>query len=163
MAPHALPRLHHAPRWRPSLRARLLARWHGPAFDAALAAGADPATDARLTARAAQLVRPHHVQILVEAIDHALEDAERRKPIITAAVPVRKNEVLGAYDELLALAAALQTRPHPSPRALALSHRLLLDGTSPLFDPQAAGTLKGAVREALLAFDADHQTYPRAV
>jgi hypothetical protein len=57
----------------------------------------------------------------------------------------------------------LRTVPHPPPRALALCRRLLLDGASPLFNPEAAGTLAGAVREARLAFDPDHETPLRSL
>ena len=89
--------------------------------------------------------------------------AERPQPLLSSAVPVRAREVLEAHDELLSLVALLRTSPQPPPRALALSRRLLLDGASPLFNPEAAGTLRGAVREALLAFDPDHETYPPAV
>ena len=73
---------------------------------------------------------------------------------------MRTSEVLQVRDALLALAALLRTAPHPSPRALALCRRLLLNGDSPLFDPAASGTLRGAIREATLAFSPDHDTYP---
>jgi hypothetical protein len=156
MATHALDPLQ-AKRRRLSLPTRLVAWWRGAAFDAALAAGADPDSDPRLAAHAARLARPHHLRVMADGLERALEEAERGQRGISAAVPVRKSEVLGAHDELRALAAALRTTDAP-PRALALTRRLLLDAASPLFNPEAAGTLRGAVREALLAFNADHET-----
>jgi hypothetical protein len=97
-------------------------------------------------------------EAMADSLERAVELAGRRRGF-SAAVPVR-SEALAVRDDLLVLAALLRTAPAPSPRALALSRRLVLDGTSPLFNPEAAGTLKGAVNEALLAFTADHETYP---
>jgi hypothetical protein len=161
MATHAFPQIH-VRRRRPGVLDRIADWWRGAAFDAVLAAGADPDSDARLAAHAARLARPHHMSALAEALERALEEAEHREPVISAAVPVRKSEVLGARDELLALAAALRTNEAPPARAPALSRRLLIGGDSPLFNPEAAGTLRGAVREALLAFGADNDTTSRA-
>jgi hypothetical protein len=98
---------------------------------------------------------------MAASIESALDEAGRSRGF-SAAVPVR-SEALLARDDLLALAALLRSAPQPSPRALDLSRRLILDGASPLFNPEAAGTLRGAVREALHAFHADHETYPPAV
>jgi hypothetical protein len=95
---------------------------------------------------------------MADSLERAVEEAGRSRGL-SAAVPVRA-EALTAREDLLALAARLRTTPVPPPRALMLSRRLALDGTSPLFNPEAAGTLRGAVNEALLAFDAHHETYP---
>jgi hypothetical protein len=40
------------------------------------------------------------------------------------------------------------------------THSHTFDLPSPLLNPEASGTLRGAINEALLAFDADHETYP---
>jgi hypothetical protein len=137
--------------------------WRGATFDEALAAGADPDGDPRLAAHAARLRRPHQVAALAEGIERALHAAERPQPLMSPAVPVCASEVLAAYDDLLALAVLLRTAPEPPVRALALARRLLLDGAGPLFNPETADTLGGAVHEVLLAFDADHDTYPPTV
>jgi hypothetical protein len=97
-------------------------------------------------------------RIMADSLERAVEEAGRARGL-SAAVPVRA-EALTARDDLLALAARLRTTPDPPPRALELAAELTLDGTSPLFNPEAAGTLRGAVNEALLAFDAHHETYP---
>ncbi len=143
MASHAISQMHHRTRRRMSLRARLTAWWHGAAFDDALAAGVDPASDVRLA-----------------GLERALERAQQPRPAISAAIPLRTSALLEVHDELLALAALLRTAPHPSPRALALCRRLLIDGDIPLSCPAASGTLRGALREATLAFSPDHETYP---
>lgn len=140
-----------------SFGARLAAWWHGAAFDAALAAGVTPDSDVKLAAHAARLARPHQVESLADGVERVLERAARPRQPISAQIPLRTSEVLAASEELFALAARLRTTPTPSPRALALTRRLLLDAESPLSNPLAAGTLKAAVREALLAFDADHE------
>jgi hypothetical protein len=110
------------------------------------------------SARLAGWWRVRRRRAMAESIERALEQAGRSRGF-SAAVAVRA-EALGSYDELLALVALLRTAPAPPPRALALCRRLVLDGTSPLFNHEAAGTLRGAVNEALHAFDADHETYP---
>jgi hypothetical protein len=97
-------------------------------------------------------------RIMAESLERAVDFAGRPRGL-SAAVPVRA-EALTARDDLLALAARLRTTPDPPPRAMELAARLTFDGTSPLFNPEASGTLRGAINEALLAFDADHETYP---
>jgi hypothetical protein len=116
-----------------------------------------PALAARIAAR----WRDHRRRVMADSIERAVQSAGRGRGF-SAAVPVRA-EALGAREELLALAALLRTTPSPSPRALRLCRLLVLDGTSPLYNPEAAGTLLGAVREARLAFDADRETYPPEV
>jgi hypothetical protein len=159
VASHALPHPHRSGR-KPRLSIRLVAWWRGARFDEALAAGEDPARDPRLAAHAARLARPHQISALAHGLERAVEAAERPQPLLSSAVPVRAHEVLASRDELLGLVALLRTTPNPPPRALALSRRLLLDGASPLFNPEAAGTLRGAVNKARLAFDPDYETYP---
>jgi hypothetical protein len=100
------------------------------------------------------------VTALADGIERALRAAERPRPVMSPAVPVCAREVLAAYDDLVALAALLRTAPAPPVRALALARRLMLDGAGPLFNPETADTLGGAVREVLLAFDSNHATYP---
>jgi hypothetical protein len=159
MASHALPHPRPA-RHLPRLSLGLASWWRGAKFDDALAGGADPAADPRLAAHAARLARPHQVAAVADGLERAVSAAGRPQPLLSSAVPVQAREVLEARDELLALVAQLRTTPQPPPRALALSRRLLLDGASPLFNPEAAGTLRAAVDEARLAFDPDHETYP---
>jgi hypothetical protein len=159
MASHALPQLQRSRR-RPRLSLGLADWWRGARFDDALAAGADPAGDPRLAAHSARLARPHQIAALADGLERAVEAADRRQPLLSSAVPVRAREVLASRDELLSLVALLRTTPNPPPRALALSRRLLLDGASPLFSPEAAGTLRGTVDEARLAFHPNHATYP---
>jgi hypothetical protein len=159
VASHALPQPQLTGR-RPRLSLRLAGWWLGAKFDDALAAGADPAADPRLAAHAARLARPHQVAAVADGLERAVRAAERPQPLLSSAVPVRAGEVLGARDELLGLVALLRTTPQPPPRALALSRRLLLDGASPLFNPEASGTLRGAVDEARLAFDPAPRIYP---
>jgi hypothetical protein len=159
MASHALPHPRRSAR-RPRLPIGLTAWWRGARFDEALAAGADPAADPRLEAHAARLARPHQIEAVADGLERAVSAAERPQPLLSSAVPVRAGEVLASRDDLLGLVAQLRTTPHPPPRALALSRQLLLDGCSPLFNLEAAGTLRAAIAEARLAFDPDHETHP---
>jgi hypothetical protein len=133
---------------RRSLRPRLVAWWHGAAFDDALAAGVDPDSDVRLAAHAARLARPHCLEALADGLERAVADAERPRRPLSAAVPVRAGEVIDDKDGLLALAALLRSTRQPSPRALALTRRLLIDGASPLYVADAPQSLRDAVAQA---------------
>jgi hypothetical protein len=135
---------------RGSLRARAVAWWHGAAFDDALAAGVDPRSDVRLAAHAARLARPHCVEALVDGLERAIVEAERPGRL-SSAVPVSAT-VIDNRAELLALASLLRSTPQPSPRALALTRRLLIDGASPLYVTDAPQSLRDAVAEAAGAF-----------
>jgi hypothetical protein len=111
-----------------------------------------------LSARIATWWRAHQRHVMAESIERAVEQAGRPRGF-SSVVPVRA-EALEVRDELLALAALLRTAPAAPPRALALCRELVVDGMSPLFNPEAAGTLRGAVNETLHAFDPGQQTYP---
>jgi hypothetical protein len=114
-----------------------------------------------LLGRLAAWSRRHQREAMAQSLERALDEAGKAR-VFSSAVPVRA-EAFSAREELLALAALLRTIPEPPARALALCQALILDGTSPLFNPEAAGTLRGAVNEALHAFDADPETYPDPV
>jgi hypothetical protein len=111
-----------------------------------------------LRLRLADWRRERSRRVMADSLERAVEQAGRPQGF-SAVVPVR-GEALAARDELLALAALLRTTPDPPARALALARGLILDGTSPLFNPEAAGMLRGAVNEVLHAFTADRETYP---
>jgi hypothetical protein len=103
---------------------RLLAWLRGPAGDAALASGANPATSTGVAARVAQLTQRRRVLALAEGIERRVERAAR---------------------------------------ALPLCRRLVIDDTGPLCNPDASGTLQGAVREALDACEAGRNPNPPPV
>ena len=70
---------------------------------------------------------------------------------LSAAVPIRRDEIRANREALLALAGALRTARRPSPRAVALAHVLLCDGGSPAFAPGRDGALERWIAAAAAA------------
>lgn len=116
---------------RTSLWARLCARALGARLDRALIAGADPARSQRLAARAALLTSPRTRSELADGLELLLASA-KEPPRRRLALP-RHDSILANSNTLRELAALLRSpRPLYAP-GIALVHRLLTDGTGPLY------------------------------
>ena len=124
--------------WRPALRLCVLVS--RTRLDAQLAAGVDPGRTARLELRARQLLRPSYRQRLAAGIDQRLMDA-LRGPYWSPAIPVAREQVAAASENLLALAQILRAPERVDPRGVAMVRQLLCDGGSPLY----VGTFPGAL------------------
>jgi hypothetical protein len=129
------------------LKLKVLAR--RDRLDEQLALGIDPARSATLWLRAEQLIRRRAG--LADRIEDVLESAGRPAPF-TAAVPVRRTEVRACAEDLLALARRLRDGQPVDVHGIALTSRLLSDGSSPLY-ATGDGSLRHAVRAARLALD----------
>ena len=71
---------------------------------------------------------------LAQGVERLVRDARRpQQAYFTAAVPFRRDAVRDAAPDLLELAALLRTKEDPSPRGLALTHRLLTDSAGPVY------------------------------
>ena len=127
---------------------RLLVLTHRDGLDRELAQGVDPISSSALELRAEQLVRRRaRLAVRVEAV---LEAAGRR-PVFTAAAPVRRAQVLVCSDDLLALARRLSDDRPVDVQGVAMASVLLSDGASPLYAGDRS--LAHAVRAARLALD----------
>jgi hypothetical protein len=136
-----------------ALSTRVRARLHGARLDDELARGADPGSRPELTARAAWLGGRRSRAALAEGLDHAVWAAVHSPRPWSASVEVERTAVRIARPELLALAATLRRDGAVHPRGVALTRRLLTDGSGPLFSggPDA---LLAAAREALRNLEA---------
>jgi hypothetical protein len=114
-----------------------------PRLDQALAAGADPASEPVLLARARRLTSWRTRRRLAKA----LEEVE-----LGAGLPVRRDQVREARDLLSELATALRSRERVSARGVLLARRIITDGCGPLYAPNAPpAALWWRVWEALRA------------
>jgi hypothetical protein len=112
-------------------------------LDQALAAGADPASEPILLARARRLTSWRTRRRIAKA----LEEVE-----LGAGLPVRRDQVREARDLLSELATALRSRDRVSARGVLLARRIITDGCGPLYAPNAPpSALWWRVWEALRA------------
>jgi hypothetical protein len=146
--PHAAARNGHKPRM---LRGRVWLRRRE--LDRRLAAGVDPSTSAELTYRAKQLLSPRCRRSFAAGLMRILEAAEEPANSLSAAVPVRRREILEARGGLIELADLLKFEDKLQVRGLALMDPLLTSGDSPLFHSDPEERLEhslGRIRAALL-------------
>src|SRR3954451_22949127 len=141
--PHAAAR---KPPVRPFLRLQVLAPRRR--LDRLIAEGRDPATDPRLTLRAAQLTRPALRATLARSVLNALRsiDNSATSRFPSPHVPVAAASVRACSPELYDLARAL-TDVNARARGVAITRVLTTEGASPLY---VSGTADG-LRKVLVA------------
>jgi hypothetical protein len=131
----------------PALRLRV--RIHRFGLDDQLAHGANPRSSRELSLRAQQLLSERGS--LADGLERALESARRPSPVFSARVPVRREQALGAADEIHWLADGLR-QDRVDVHGVAMASHLLHDGASPLYHDSGPSLLY-AVRSARLALD----------
>ena len=125
--------------------------WLREELDDRLAHGADPSTDPAMSLRAAQLRSPETRAELANDLHDALDEA-RRRWTPSARVPLRRAEVRACADDIAELCARLRDERPVDVEGVAMTARLLYDGTSPLYR-EGWLTLRYALRSALLALE----------
>jgi hypothetical protein len=129
------------PRW---LRGRV---WlNRRALDRRLAEGKLPASSPELDYRAEQLLSSRCRRSFATGIKRIIEAAEEPTSSLTAAVPVRRREILAARCDLMELAELLRSEDGLQVRGLALVEPFLTSAESPLFHPSPEETLERTVR-----------------
>lgn len=119
---------------------------HRRALDAKLAQGVLPSSSPELSYRAKQLLSPGCRRSFAAGIKRIIEAAYERPGSFTAAVPVRRAEILDARAELTDLADLLRFEKTLHVRGLALLEPFLTSGDSPLFHPNPEETVEHTVR-----------------
>lgn len=112
-----------------------------------LVEGAEPESSAELRCRAAQLCSAHRRRALAAGIKRVVEAAEEPVNPMTAAAPLRRQEILAARADLGEIAELLQTHERVQVRGMALTERLLSDADSPLYRASPEDTLALTVRK----------------
>jgi hypothetical protein len=126
---------------------------HRRALDRRLAQGVPPSSSAELEYRAEQLCSRRSRSSFAAGIRRILDAAEEPSGGFTAAVPVRRADVLEARAELTDLVDLLRFEDTLQVRGLALIEEFLTSGDSPLFHPrpeESLGQVVRRIRAALL-------------
>ncbi len=122
------------------------------ALDRRLARGADPGASRALSRRARQLMSRRCRSGLAEGIRSIIETAEEDpRRSYSAAVPVRRHDILAEREFLVAIAEDLLSDDELSPRGIALVETLLTDGASPLYSVGPEDELHRALTHARAA------------
>jgi hypothetical protein len=122
-------------------------------LDRELASGLAPDETVEHALRAAQLLSARNRLGLAASIEHVLQAAEEPPRAYSAAVPLRRREVLEARPGLLQLAQRLRSGEPVNVRGVVEARELLLDGGSPLYAPSATDVVT-EVRETTVALAA---------
>jgi hypothetical protein len=144
---HAIPR-------RSGLLTRLKAATGRHALDRRLARGAEPEASPELACRARVLGGWRVRHSFADALERVVREAEHPDDRFTAAIPVARDEVLAARDDLLRAARALRAEPRSNARGIAEVSLLLTDGAGPLFAAHPPGTLREVAFRAAFHLEA---------
>lgn len=143
---------HHAAARRraPLLRLQVLLRRRR--LDQRLARGEDPAGDAQLAIRAAQLLRPSERRRLAATLRSSVAslDDSALAQYLQPEAPLATAAVRACLEDITELARAL-TAPQANVRGVAIVRTLLTDGTGPLYRGGRPGDLRAVVRDARTA------------
>jgi hypothetical protein len=144
--------LRHRPPTLGGVRLRLDVALHRRALDAALAGGVSPAAEPALALRAQQLSERPTREALATTLLDVLAAAE--KPPSTwgrgdPRPPLRRDAVLAARPELLALAERLSGPREVSPRALASAAQLAWESASPIYAGESVRSVADFARAIL--------------
>jgi hypothetical protein len=146
--PGLLPPHQHRPwRWDPTLT-----RVWGMPLDRRLAAGASPESGRLIALRARSLVVPARRQRLASDWDRLVRIA-RERPATVAHVPLRRDRIVGAEEDIRELQRALRASAPVPARGVALASTLLSDGTGPLYNRNSRVDLRAAVQAAIQHLD----------
>jgi hypothetical protein len=133
----------------PPRSARLAARVLGGRLDRALIAGADPASSPRLAARAARLTTRSTRAELAEGLELLLARAQH--PPSSRALAPRHASILANAELMRELASTLRGPAPLYARGVAMIHRLLTDGTGPVYTARDGAALERELRRACAA------------
>lgn len=135
---------------------RVEARWSHWSLDERIAAGFDPASDPALAVRAEQLCSGRHRRRLAKWLEQLARDADvDRRPGMSSAVPIVREQVMVGRDSLLRLSALLRGSERVRPRGVAIVKRLLNDSGSDLYTKTARGAVEIQLQAALIAMVED--------
>ncbi len=134
---------------RPSLRARLAARWHPRRLDLALAGGVAPEANAALALRAQELTDLTRRRSIADSLRRLMREAREGAPFEPARIRPDRRRVVAASGELRALADTLDDPGPVAATGVAQAWLLLTDGTGPLYNEWSRTSLRaGAARAA---------------
>lgn len=131
---------------------RALARLFGTSLDRRLASGDVPESDRLLATRAQQIVALRWRRELARHWERLLEVAARQ-PRGGSRVPLCRDQILGAGDDVLDLAAHLRAPLPVRAAGVAAAHVLLTDATGPLYNRRNGTALTAQLRRITAQLD----------
>jgi hypothetical protein len=136
---------------------RVRTRWNAADLDCQLANGTDPMLSDELSLRVGQLRSAGSRLRLASALREAVEFANgHRAPLITTRL--RRAAIHENGQLLLALAERLRDPEPLEAQGLAMTARLINDGSGPLYKTGAGRSLRASAFEALVALGRGHMT-----
>jgi hypothetical protein len=138
---------------RVGLWGRLVAGVHSAQLDGALAAGASPDADVRLALRAQRLVGMSFRRDLAHSLRRIVDMATGRVATKRRSVPLCRDRVTEAYQELEALTQRLLTPGPVAVRGVAQVSTLLGDARGPLYHRGNTDDLRSRVSHTVQALD----------
>jgi hypothetical protein len=131
---------------------RLATRLFAASLDPKLAAGQDPASGDLLAARAQQLMAAQYRRGIANAWLHLLIEAHRHRDPFDLSVPLVRDHVLDAEDQIRSLAEVLVS-PLPTVRGVAMSIEILRDGAGPIFNRSCEMPLTDVVERVIASLN----------
>lgn len=134
---------------RPSLAARLVARFRATEYDRLLAVGARPQAGSALAAHEARLTSVAEREAVARTLRHALAEVRGERAISTC-VPLNIANISAAESLIDAVTLRLHSPRPVSARGMARLRRAITDGSGPFYRC-GRGDLSGRLGAALAA------------
>jgi hypothetical protein len=132
---------------------RLLAGARAPSLDRQLAAGRPPRSSQALAIRAREIVTPAARRELAQRWTRVLDEARRQPVPRFVVVPLQRNAVIAAGQDLHEMISVLTSGLPIDARGAAMASSLLRDGTGPLYNHRSLVDLGAVVRAATQQMD----------
>jgi hypothetical protein len=122
--------------------------WSKDRLTRELADGAASVASRELALRAGQLTAKRTREVVADSIEDLIEDALRRRPALSSAVPLDRRKLRAARPLLVDLADRLREGGPVRPQGMAQVVLLLTDPERPLFGTGSRDELADAIVEA---------------
>ena len=135
---------------RPSLVARVTARLRAFQFDRQLAVGVPAQAGTALAVHEARLTSVPEREAIAHALLRAVHEARTGRELVSARIPVHRNNILSAEDLIDTITLRLHSPRPVSGRGIARLRLVMSDGCGPMYE-DGRGDLSGRLGAALAA------------
>ena len=132
---------------------QILVKLRSRSLDDQLASGVSPDDSVPRAVRAVALVAPDARHALARDWEDLLDRARGPQPVLGARVPLPRERILAAENEIRELIASLRANSPVPARGVAMANVLLTDGTGPVYSRRCDRDLRAAVRDAIHHLD----------
>jgi hypothetical protein len=134
---------------RMTLADRAVARLRSRSLDTQLSAGTPPEANRLLATRAHILVQPRSRRLLANDLQHLSEVACSGPPQASRRPRICRTHIVESLTLIDQVVDLLWSRAPIAARGVAMTSRLLSDGTGPVYNPSARPTLLGALTRVI--------------